>query len=120
MANILVVDDSSSMRQMVAFTLKSSGHNIVEAVDGNDALAKAKTTAFDLVITDVNMPGMDGITLTREIRSGSACKTAPILLLTTEAAADKKAEGRAAGATGWLVKPFHPDSLIATIGKVLR
>lgn len=120
MANILVVDDSASMRQMVVFTLKSNGHSIVEAANGVDALALAKKTAFDLVITDVNMPAMDGITLTREIRSGSACKTAPILLLTTEAAANKKAEGRAAGATGWLVKPFRPDSLLATIGKVLR
>lgn len=120
MANILVVDDSSSMRQMVTFTLSSNGHTVVEAADGAAALEKAKTTAFDLVITDVNMPRMDGITLTKEIRSDSACKRAPILLLTTEAAADKKAEGRAAGATGWLVKPFHPDSLISTIGKVLR
>lgn len=120
MANILIVDDSPSMRQMVAFTLQSNGHTIVEAVNGVDALAQAKKTVFDLVITDVNMPEMDGITLTREIRKGSASKTVPILLLTTEAAASKKAEGRAAGATGWLVKPFQPDSLIATIGKVLR
>ena len=76
--------------------------------------------SFDLVISDVNMPGMDGLTMTKEIRKNSACKMAPILLLTTEAAADKKSEGKAAGATGWLVKPFNPDSLISTINKVLR
>jgi two-component system chemotaxis response regulator CheY len=120
MANILIVDDSSSMRQMVSFTLKSKGHNVTEAVDGNKALAEAQKSAFDLVITDVNMPGMDGLTLTKELRTNSLCKTVPILLLTTEASAEKKAEGRAAGATGWLVKPFHPDSLMATIAKVLR
>lgn len=120
MANILIVDDSSSMRQMVSFTLKAANHTVTEAADGSEALALAQKTAFDLIITDVNMPSMDGLTLTREIRKASACKAAPILLLTTESATDKKSEGRAAGATGWLVKPFHPDSLVATINKVLR
>ncbi len=120
MANILAVDDSASMRQMVSFTLKAAGHTVTDAADGKQALDIAKTKSFDLVLTDVNMPVMDGLTLTRELRALPAFKFTPILVLTTEAGMDKKQEGRAAGATGWLVKPFNPDQLLATIKKVLE
>ncbi len=119
MANILVVDDSASMRQMVAFTLKGAGHEVTEAADGTEALDLAKGGRFNLVLTDVNMPNMDGVTLTRELRSLPEYKFVPILTLTTEAGEDKKQEGKAAGATGWIVKPFNPDQLLATVQKVL-
>lgn len=119
MARILVVDDSASMRQMVAFTLKGAGHNVVEATDGVEALTQAKSGSFDLVITDVNMPNMDGITLTKELRSLPNYRFTPILTLTTESSAEKKMAGKQAGATGWLVKPFNPDQLLATAKKVL-
>lgn len=107
------------MRQMVTYTLKQNGFEVVEATDGTDALAKAKGDSFDLVITDVNMPKMDGITLVKELRALPAFKFKPILLLTTESAPEKKQEGKQAGATGWLVKPFDPDQLINTIKKVV-
>lgn len=119
MAKILAVDDSASMRQMVSFTLKGAGHEVVEAVDGVDALAKAQGQKFDLVVSDVNMPNMDGITLIAELRKIPAFKFTPMLMLTTESSGDKKQQGKAAGATGWIVKPFNPDQLLATIGKVL-
>lgn len=119
MASILAVDDSASMRQMVSFTLKGAGHDVVEAGDGQEALNLAKGSKFDLVLTDVNMPTMDGIVLTRQLRSLPNFKFTPILMLTTEAGGDKKQEGKAAGATGWIVKPFNPDQLLATINKVL-
>ncbi|MDH5766414.1 MAG: response regulator [Gammaproteobacteria bacterium] len=119
MPTILAVDDSSSMRQMVTFTLKGAGFDVVEAVDGQDALDKAKSRPFDLVVTDVNMPVMDGITLIRNLRQEANYKFTPLLMLTTESAADKKAEGKEAGATGWIVKPFNPEQLINTIKKVL-
>ncbi len=119
MAKILAVDDSASMRQMVAFTLKGAGHTVTDAADGQQALDIAKTNSFDLVLTDVNMPVMDGITLTKNLRTLPAYRFTPILVLTTEAGVDKKSEGRAAGATGWLVKPFNPDQLLATVKKVL-
>ncbi|MAT65347.1 MAG: response regulator [Gammaproteobacteria bacterium] len=119
MATILAVDDSASMRQMVAFTLKQDGHEVVEAEDGQKALNAAKGKAFNLVISDVNMPVMDGISLIRELRGLPSYKFTPILMLTTEGGADKKQEGKAAGATGWIVKPFSPDQLLATVKKVL-
>jgi two-component system chemotaxis response regulator CheY len=119
MAKILAVDDSASMRQMVSFTLKGAGHDVTEAVDGVDALSKAKGNRFDLVISDVNMPNMDGISLIRELRALPAFKFTPMLMLTTESGGDKKQEGKAAGATGWIVKPFNPEQLLATINKVL-
>ena len=119
MASILAVDDSASMRQMVAFTLKGAGYNVIEAVDGKDALEKAKSGGADVVLTDVNMPNMDGIELVRQLRQLPKYKFTPMLLLTTESGADKKAQGKAAGATGWLVKPFDPQKLLATIAKVL-
>jgi two-component system, chemotaxis family, chemotaxis protein CheY len=120
MPRILAVDDSVSMRQLVSFTLKEAGFDVIEAVDGEDALAKAQGAPADLVLTDVNMPKMDGIELVRNLRQLPAYKFTPMLLLTTESAADKKAEGKAAGATGWIVKPFDPDQLVATINKVVR
>lgn len=120
MTCILAVDDSASMRQMVAIVLKDAGHDVVQANDGMDGLEKAKAQQFDLVLTDVNMPRMDGITLVAELRKLPAFKFTPILLLTTECSAEKKLEGKTAGATGWLVKPFDPEKLLATIKKVLR
>lgn len=119
MPTILAVDDSASMRQMVSFTLKGAGYNVIDAVDGVDALAKAKTGNIDLVLTDVNMPRMDGIALIKELRAQPTFKFTPILMLTTESGVDKKTEGKGAGATGWIVKPFNPDQLLATIKKVL-
>ena len=119
MATILAVDDSASMRQMVVMTLKSAGYEVVEASDGAAALQLAKSKSFNLVLTDVNMPEMDGITLTRELRTLPDYKFTPILTLTTESADDKKQEGKAAGATGWIVKPFNPDQLISTVKRVL-
>jgi len=119
MALVMTVDDSASMRMMVAHTLKAAGHEVLEAADGLQALQQAKSKAVNLVITDVNMPGMDGITLTRQLRQLATYRFTPILLLTTESGQDKKLEGKAAGATGWLVKPFNPEILMATIKKVL-
>lgn len=119
MATILAVDDSASMRQMVSFTLKGAGYNVVEAVDGADALTKAKAQAFDCVVTDVNMPNKDGITLIKELRALPNYKFTPMLMLTTESGMDKKQAGKDAGATGWIVKPFNPDQLLKTIKKVL-
>lgn len=118
MPKILAVDDSVSMRNMVSFTLRGAGHQVREAADGQAALAVAKEERFDLVLADVNMPGMDGIALTRELRALPAFAGVPILILTTESDADKKKEGKAAGATGWLVKPFDPDQLLATVARV--
>jgi len=119
MASILAVDDSASMRQMVSFTLKGAGYDVTEAKDGQEALQIAKSNSYNLVITDINMPNMDGITLTKELRSLPAYKFTPILTLTTESSGDKKMAGKQAGATGWIVKPFNPDQLLATVKKVL-
>ena len=118
-ARILVVDDSASMRQMVAFALSSAGFSVDEAEDGQVALGRAQGQKFNAVVTDVNMPNMDGISLIRALRGLPDYKVTPMLRLTTESAADKKAEGKAAGATGWLVKPFNPEQLVATVQKVL-
>lgn len=119
MTKILAVDDSTSMRQMVTFTLKGAGFQVIEASDGVDALNKAKSEQVDLVISDVNMPNMNGIDLVKELRGLSNYKYTPMLMLTTEAGDDSKSAGRAAGATGWIVKPFNPDQLLATIKKIL-
>ncbi|MDE2306354.1 MAG: response regulator [Gammaproteobacteria bacterium] len=118
-ATILAVDDSASMRQMVGFTLRRAGYEVVEAEDGVEALEFAREHSVDLVLTDVNMPRMDGITLVRELRALGTYKFVPMLVLTTEAGPEKKLQGKQAGATGWLVKPFNPDKLLATIAKVL-
>lgn len=119
MAKILIADDSNSMRQMVAFTLKGAGYEVTEAVDGQDALAKVQSGQYDCVITDLNMPNMDGITLTKNIRGLPNYKFSPILLLTTESGSEKKQLGKEAGATGWIVKPFSPDALLKTVNKVI-
>jgi two-component system chemotaxis response regulator CheY len=116
---VLIVDDSISMRQMVSFTLKQGGFDVVEAEHGQDALNKLQGTTVDLIITDLNMPVMDGITLIQNVRKQPALKTKPVLMLTTEGLASKKEQGKAAGATGWIVKPFDPEKLLQTIAKVL-
>ena len=120
MHSILAVDDSPSMRQMVSFTLKNAGFAVVEAVDGQDAWEKASVRDFNLVLTDQNMPRMDGLTLVRRLRESPKFKNTPILVLTTESSDQMKQAGRAAGATGWMVKPFDPAKLIEVIGKVIR
>ena len=116
---ILAVDDSSSLRQMVAFSLKAAGYLVVEAVDGQDGLDKAKQQTVDLVLTDQNMPRMDGLTLIRSLRELASYKKVPILMLTTEASDEMKNKGRAAGANGWLVKPFDPQRLTEVVKKVI-
>ncbi|MDB5904246.1 MAG: response regulator [Betaproteobacteria bacterium] len=116
---ILAVDDSASLRQMVAFTLKGAGYDVVEACDGVDGLNKAKAKTVNLVLTDQNMPNMDGLTLIKSLRALPAYKAAPILMLTTEAGDSMKAQGKAAGATGWLVKPFDPAKLLEVVKKVI-
>lgn len=116
---VLCVDDSASIRQMVGFTLKSAGYEVVEAVDGMDGLDKAKARAVDLVLTDQNMPRMDGLALIKSLRVLPQYKSVPILMLTTESSDAMKAQGRAAGATGWLVKPFDPMKLIEVVKKVI-
>lgn len=120
MHSILAVDDSASMRQMVSFTLKNAGFDVVEAVDGQDAYEKARDRNFDVILTDQNMPHLDGIGLTRKLRNTPKFKSTPILILTTESSDQMKQAGRAAGATGWLVKPFDPAKLIEVITKVVR
>ena len=116
---IMTVDDSTSMRQMVKATLLSAGYDVVEASDGQEALEYARENPVDLVITDVNMPRMDGITLVSELRSLPSYRLIPLLLLTTESSMEKKMEGKKAGATGWIVKPFNPAQLLATLARVL-
>ncbi len=119
MRSILAVDDSPSMRKMVSFTLAGAGFNVVEAIDGVDALEKAQAQDIDLVLVDQNMPRLDGIGLTRKLREDPRFQNTPILILTTESSDQMKQAGRAAGATGWLVKPFDPNRLIDVIQKVL-
>src|SRR5437899_8451981 len=116
---ILAVDDSSSLRQMVAFSLKAAGYMVIEAIDGCDGLEKAKNHTVDLVLTDQNMPGMDGLTLIKSLRQIVSYQRVPILMLTTESGDEMKAMGRAAGANGWLVKPFDPQRLIEVVKKVI-
>jgi len=116
---ILTVDDSTTMRQMVAFTLSKAGFSILEAEDGVAALDLLKSQSADLIITDVNMPRMDGITLVKNLRALPQFKFTPILILTTESGQDMKAKGKECGATGWIVKPFSPEKLLDVVGKVL-
>jgi two-component system, chemotaxis family, chemotaxis protein CheY len=116
---ILAVDDSASMRQMVRYTLEGAGYEVVQAADGIEALDFAKTRGVDLVLTDVNMPRMDGITLVKELRALEGYKFTPMLVLTTESGPETKMRGKQAGATGWIVKPFNPEQLLATIARVL-
>jgi two-component system, chemotaxis family, chemotaxis protein CheY len=116
---ILAVDDSASMRQMVGHTLRSAGYEVLEASDGIEALEVAKGKVVDIVITDVNMPNMDGITLVARLRTLPDYRLVPLLLLTTESSTEKKMQGKQAGATGWMVKPFNPEQLLATLNRVL-
>jgi two-component system chemotaxis response regulator CheY len=116
---IMTVDDSTSVRQMVGFTLKQAGYGVVEAIDGKDALGKLNGSTVSMMITDLNMPNMDGIELIKKVRAQNQYKFIPIIMLTTESQAAKKQEGKAAGATGWIVKPFKPEQLLAVVKKVL-
>jgi two-component system chemotaxis response regulator CheY len=116
----MTVDDSASLRQMVAFTLEDAGFQVVQAVDGRDALAKLEGRDIHLFLADLNMPNMNGIELTRQLRAMPAYKFVPIVLLTTESHPERKQQAKAAGATGWIVKPFAPDKLLAVVNKVMR
>ncbi len=116
---ILAVDDSPSMRQLISFTLKAAGYDVTEAVDGQDGLDKAKGKSYSLVLTDQNMPRMDGLTLIRNLRTLPQHKATPALMLTTESSDKMKAQGRDAGATGWLVKPFDPPKLVELVKRVI-
>jgi two-component system chemotaxis response regulator CheY len=116
---IMTVDDSASVRQMISFTLKQLGYDIVEAVNGNDALKILEKKQVHMLITDVNMPELDGVSLIRKVREKPSYRFIPIIILTTESETARKQEGKAAGATGWIVKPFKPDQLKAVVKKVL-
>jgi len=116
---ILTVDDSTSVRQMVSFTLKEAGYDVIEACDGKDALTKINNKAIHLIITDLNMPIMDGIELIKKVRLMAAFRFIPIIMLTTESQNEKKMEGKQAGATGWIVKPFKQEQLLAVVKKVI-
>ncbi|KAF1067650.1 MAG: Chemotaxis protein CheY [Pseudomonas citronellolis] len=116
---ILIVDDSASIRQMLSFTLKSAGYEVDEAVDGKDGLGKAQRKSYGLVFTDQNMPNMDGLSLIRNLRDMAGYRSVPILMLTTESSDAMKQQGKSAGATGWLVKPFDPPKLLEVTRKVL-
>lgn len=115
---VLTVDDSASVRQMVKFTLSDAGYTVIEAVDGNDALTKL-SQPVNLVITDLNMPNLDGIGLIRSVRANPACKGLPIIMLTTESQESRKQEGKAAGATGWIVKPFNKQQMLAVVKRII-
>lgn len=119
MAAILTVDDSASIRQAIKVALSGEGYDVAEAADGSQGLAKADAGRFDMIITDLNMPVMDGLTMIRQLRAKPAHQGVPIIFLTTESDADIKAQAKAAGATGWLTKPFDPDQLIRIVKKVL-
>jgi two-component system chemotaxis response regulator CheY len=117
---IMIVDDSASMRQLVSFTLEDAGFRVVSADNGKEALGKAGDGAVDMVVTDLNMPEMDGLELIRELRGLPAYRFTPIVMLTTESQENKKQEGRKAGASGWIVKPFTPEQLVGVVQKFLR
>ncbi|NVD08633.1 response regulator [Vibrio sp. JPW-9-11-11] len=119
MTKILAVDDSVSIRQMVSHTLRDAGYDVETANDGRDALSKIMRAKFDVVISDVNMPNMGGFELVKALREKPQYKFTPILMLTTETSSDKKQQGKAVGATGWLVKPFNPDTLLKTLKRVI-
>jgi two-component system chemotaxis response regulator CheY len=115
---ILTIDDSKTMRDMLMLTLSDAGYDVIQAVDGEDGVNVLKDQTVDVVITDINMPKMDGYEVIRQLRKNPAHKTLPILVLTTESDTDKRSIAREAGATGWMVKPFDPDRLVQTIRKV--
>ena len=120
MKTILTVDDAATMRRLIAFTLGGAGHKVLEAEDGPVALATLNTSSVDLIISDLNMPRMNGLELTRKIRELPQCVKTPILIVTTESEANVKAQAKQAGANGWLVKPFAPDQLLAVVNRVLQ
>jgi two-component system chemotaxis response regulator CheY len=117
---VLAVDDSLTIRQLIRMTLTRAGYEVVEAEDGAKGLQKASAEVFDLVLSDINMPEMTGIEMLRGLRKLAQYKFTPIVLVTTESQPEKKQEGKAAGATGWIVKPFEPEQLLAVVTKVLR
>jgi two-component system chemotaxis response regulator CheY len=119
MKTILTVDDACTMRKLIAFTLGGAGHKVLEAEDGVSALATLNKSSVDLIISDLNMPRMNGLELTRQIRQLPQCTKTPILIVTTESEANVKAQARQAGATGWIVKPFEPAQLLAVVSRVL-
>jgi two-component system, chemotaxis family, chemotaxis protein CheY len=119
MASILAVDDSKSLRLLLTTTLVEAGHDVTQACDGVEGLALARERSFDLVLSDINMPRMDGLTLLRHLREIPALKTRPILILTTEMDPELRRKAREAGATGWIVKPFNPEQLLAAIKRVV-
>ncbi|WP_313590978.1 response regulator [Agrobacterium cavarae] len=118
-ANILTVDDSASIRMTTKIALTNAGYQVTEAVDGTDGLAKAKSAPFDLIVTDLNMPNMNGLEMIEALRQSPAHTGVPIIFLTTESDADMKARAKAAGATGWVTKPFDPENLVKIVRKVL-
>lgn len=117
--SILIVDDSASIRQVVSLTLKGAGFDVIEACDGRDALNKLNGQRVHLMISDVNMPNMDGLTFLREVKSRPEYKFTPVIMLTTESAEDKKMQGRAGGAKAWMVKPFQPQQMLAAVNKLV-
>jgi len=117
---ILAVDDSASMRQLVSFALKDAGYDVIEAIHGKDALEKSGASKIDIVLTDLNMPEMDGIEFIKQFRTKPGCKFTPIVMLTTESQEEKKQEGTKAGASGWIVKPFKPEQLIEIVKKFVH
>ncbi|UFH50054.1 response regulator [Pseudomonas sp. KNUC1026] len=117
--SILVVDDSASIRQVVGIALKSQGYDVLEACDGKDALGKLSGQKIHLVISDVNMPNMDGITFVKELKKLPAYKFTPVIMLTTESQESRKQEGQAAGARAWVVKPFQPAQMMAAVAKLI-
>ncbi len=118
-STIMTVDDSASIRQLVSFTLKQHGYEVVEAVNGSEAIRKLNQKKIDMLITDINMPEIDGISLIKKVRDDPSYKFIPIIILTTDSQGEKKEEAKAAGATGWIVKPFRPDQLVAAVRKVM-
>lgn len=116
---ILIVDDAASIRQVVGITLKSAGYHVVEAVDGEDGLSKLNGDKIHLIISDVNMPNMDGITFVKELKQLPAYKFTPVIMLTTESQETRKQEGQAAGAKAWVVKPFQPQQMLAAVSKLI-
>ncbi|MDO6427398.1 MULTISPECIES: response regulator [Thalassotalea] len=116
---ILIVDDSASVRQVVAMTLKGAGYEVIEAVDGKDGLSKLDGKKVHLIISDVNMPNMDGITMVKEIKQMASYKFTPIIMLTTEGAEEKKKQGQAAGAKAWIVKPFQPAQMLQAVSMLV-
>ena len=116
---IMIVDDSASLRQVVSIALKGAGYDTIEACDGRDALAKLNGTKIHLIISDVNMPNMDGISLVKEVKKHPSYKFTPVIMLTTESQEGKKAEGQAAGAKAWVVKPFQPQQMLAAVAKLI-